>query len=81
MDTPTVTVHHAHARPATTTKYEKIERKRPWKMSIRLYFKPVSSLHTPEETGIGAVATKKPTKPCSVSGQSYQTLEKALSAF
>ena len=31
-------------------------------MSIRLYFKPVSSLPTPEETGIGTVATKEANK-------------------
>ena len=32
------------------------------KMPIRLYFKPVSSLPTPEETGISAVATKEAKK-------------------
>ena len=31
-------------------------------MSIRLYFKPVSFLPTPEETGIGTVATKEANK-------------------
>ena len=47
---------------ATTTRCEKIEHKRARKMSIQLYFKPVSSLPTPEETGIGAVATKEANK-------------------
>ena len=31
-------------------------------MSIRLYFKPVSSLHTPDETEISTAATKEANK-------------------
>ena len=43
-----------HNRKST---WEKIECMPARKMSIRLYFKPVSSLPTLKETGIGAVTT------------------------
>ena len=63
---------HSYSAPcacmAITTRYEKIEHNCPWKMCIRLYFKPVSSLPTLKESGNGAVATKEANiiKPCSV---------------